>query len=654
MQMSLHRIISGLAVGLLSGLAYYGLFPLLGINPQTAFILILVTVFLVWFIAGPSKTQAGQSGLLSESMLAEDYQREFPENRSAESLEHTLKALYQKQRRIFADIYGMTLTAESHGKHLAADSEKIRVLSSDVILAIEEVTRGNSHVAELIEEITTRTGEANRFIHEIGNEVDKINTHAGMAESLAHNGQQALESQHQAVERNLETFSTIRGVVVSLETAASEIGSIAGTISAIASETNLLALNAAIEAARAGEAGRGFAVVADEIRKLAGNTNAATIQVGNLIGKVRGEVSAIVAVVGKGSDQAQEQVETIMTGRKVFDNITEAVVEIARELDGISEKSDSLARFSESIHGAMENIAAVSEETAAGAQEVNASMIDQVNALEIINERLTDYSSKAGEITGRLSGIRFIRLAQSGYDEHRLQAEILKQLVRDKLGIAVEGIQVPIEELFHSLASGSTDATVAPWMPSGAQEYANVRHSVSTLGVNMKGCIRGIAVPRYVTADRIQDLSGKEGALGGVLYACYRTVPLGALATEAVKKYHLGLQLEYCSEDQLIEALRKRTARKEWVAITGWQPHAMVNDYDLKFLRDDLGAFGVENGCETFSRKNLENEMPEFTAFLKRFTLDVAGINEALGRSSQGMSLADTASRYIADYWRES
>ena len=47
-------------------------------------------------------------------------------------------------------------------------------------------------------------------------------------------------------------------------------------IGLIANQTNLLALNAAIEAARAGDAGRGFAVVAAEVKKLAGDTRAAT------------------------------------------------------------------------------------------------------------------------------------------------------------------------------------------------------------------------------------------------------------------------------------------------------------------------------------------------------------------------------------------
>ncbi len=55
-----------------------------------------------------------------------------------------------------------------------------------------------------------------------------------------------------------------------------ELGAIVGSIGAIAKQTNLLALNATIEAARAGDAGRGFAVVAGEVKKLAGETRAAT------------------------------------------------------------------------------------------------------------------------------------------------------------------------------------------------------------------------------------------------------------------------------------------------------------------------------------------------------------------------------------------
>lgn len=61
-----------------------------------------------------------------------------------------------------------------------------------------------------------------------------------------------------------------------MEELVTQLGNVVDAIANIASQTNLLALNASIEAARAGAAGRGFAVVAGEVKKLAGDTQAAT------------------------------------------------------------------------------------------------------------------------------------------------------------------------------------------------------------------------------------------------------------------------------------------------------------------------------------------------------------------------------------------
>ena len=67
-----------------------------------------------------------------------------------------------------------------------------------------------------------------------------------------------------------------------------ELGAIVGDITGIARQTNLLALNATIEAARAGDAGRGFAVVAAEVKKLSGDTRAATQRAGDMLARHQG------------------------------------------------------------------------------------------------------------------------------------------------------------------------------------------------------------------------------------------------------------------------------------------------------------------------------------------------------------------------------
>lgn len=75
-----------------------------------------------------------------------------------------------------------------------------------------------------------------------------------------------------------ELQSTLRERSSALERSIVGLADIARSISAIADQTSLLALNATIEAARAGVAGRGFGVVAAEIKKLAGDTRAATVK----------------------------------------------------------------------------------------------------------------------------------------------------------------------------------------------------------------------------------------------------------------------------------------------------------------------------------------------------------------------------------------
>jgi methyl-accepting chemotaxis protein WspA len=85
------------------------------------------------------------------------------------------------------------------------------------------------------------------------------------------------------------------------------------TITQAADQTNLLSINAAGEAGKAGEHGRGFLVVARKIRRLAGQTAAATLGIESRVRLTQGAVPAGVLR----TDQSGEEVRS---GHLVFKN----------------------------------------------------------------------------------------------------------------------------------------------------------------------------------------------------------------------------------------------------------------------------------------------------------------------------------------------
>jgi methyl-accepting chemotaxis protein len=124
-----------------------------------------------------------------------------------------------------------------------------------------------------------------------------------------------------SLEQIAGSLNSTAKVIDTLGQRSQEIGSIVGTITSIAEQTNLLALNAAIEAARAGEAGRGFAVVADEVRSLASRTRQATDEISGMIASIQQETGNAISTMQEGNALMQE-------GLKLNANVAAALARI--------------------------------------------------------------------------------------------------------------------------------------------------------------------------------------------------------------------------------------------------------------------------------------------------------------------------------------
>lgn len=160
-------------------------------------------------------------------------------------------------------------------------------------------------------------------------------------------------------------------VISNLVSETNNIGSVLEAIDGIAEQTNLLALNAAIEAARAGESGRGFAVVADEVRTLAQRTQTSTVNIQELLTRLKAEANNAVSSMGKGSESANVCLEKSARTSDAFNKTSMAVREISDLNAQIATAAEEQSVVAEEINKNLVNISTLAEVTSQGAKDTS-------------------------------------------------------------------------------------------------------------------------------------------------------------------------------------------------------------------------------------------------------------------------------------------
>lgn len=231
-------------------------------------------------------------------------------------------------------------------------------------------------VATAVNEMSTTTQEVARSA-----------THA--ADVTANVKNKVIEGQKDAIETQSiikqlsEEVSEASEVIANLVEETNNIGTVLESIQGIAAQTNLLALNAAIEAARAGETGRGFAVVADEVRTLAQRTQTSTVDIQDLLLRLKSEANNAVTSMNKGTESANSCLEKSAKTSRTFEEASDSVSQISDLNVQIAAAAEEQSAVAEELNKNIVKISELADITAQGAKDTS-----EANA--IIAKRVVD------------------------------------------------------------------------------------------------------------------------------------------------------------------------------------------------------------------------------------------------------------------------
>lgn len=239
-----------------------------------------------------------------------------------------------------------------------------------------------------------------------------------------------------------------------------------------------------------------------------------------------------------------------------------------------------------------------------------------------------------------------VSLASMQWDSEMASANVVAEVLED-LGYNVSITYLDNAVMWNSVATGESDATVAPWLPTtqGAL-YERYGDQMMDLGPNLIGAQNGLAVPTYMDINSIEDLTDEAGKN---IVGIEPGAGITELAQQLPQIYDnlSDWKIGTSSTGAMTVELGQAIENQEDIIVTGWTPHWMFADYDLKFLEDPLNAMGEIEEIRTFTRDGFDEDMPEVYQVLDNFHWTVEDMQSVMLDMSEGLDPKTAARNWI-------
>ena len=234
-----------------------------------------------------------------------------------------------------------------------------------------------------------------------------------------------------------------------------------------------------------------------------------------------------------------------------------------------------------------------------------------------------------------------LRLVYPEWSSERASSHLFQAVLQERLGYRVELEEVPVEEMWSSVASGEADILTGAWLPATHSDYLDAYgENLRDLGPNLEGAKIGLVVPTstpgrqtegtgktgrdLVTIRSIEELSDPEIAdrFRGRIVGIESGAGVVARTEDALDAYGLErlYRLVETNEEAMLDRVTDAIYRGEWIVFTGWKPHYAFELHNLAFLEDPKGVYGAEEAIHTMVREGFEEDFSDAFEVLERIS----------------------------------
>ncbi|WP_448092527.1 glycine betaine ABC transporter substrate-binding protein [Pseudomonas lini] len=216
---------------------------------------------------------------------------------------------------------------------------------------------------------------------------------------------------------------------------------------------------------------------------------------------------------------------------------------------------------------------------------------------------------------------------------------ITKKVLEDS-GYSVKVIEFSEWGIAYAALSKGDIQVLASQTDYAANDYWNKnKNRLEKLSPVSFGLYQGIAVPKYVDIDSVEQLNDNSEKFGGKIIGIEPGSGLMSDATNAVNAYGIKLKLLEGSTAAMTAALKSAVDRKEWVAVTVWEPSWMAQKFDLKFLKDPKGVFPPPQGYYWIGHKDFSKAYPRAREVMASVYVPIADITAINGEVKDGKTM---------------